>query len=109
MARKDFDEYFYKISRQYNELNAALQELSEEVNNGMYEPERLEQLKATIAPVKSSFDTLNYIRYLLDKPTRKSKHTRYNGQNRKVIERTAYVSMQRVLDNNQTVIDSIKK
>ncbi len=109
MARKDFDEYFYKISKQFNELNNALQELSEEVNSGMYEPERLEQLKATIAPVKSSFDTLNYIRYLLDKPTRKSKHARYNGQNKKVIERTKYLSMEEVVKNNQTVINSIKR
>lgn len=109
MARKHFDEYFQKISKQYNDLNSALQELSEEVNTGMYEPERLEQLKATIAPVKSSFETLNYIRYLLDKPTRKSKHTRYNRQNKKLIEQTKCVSMEEVVKNNQSVIDLIKR
>lgn len=109
MARKDFDEYLTKVSKQYVELNSMLQELSEEVNNGMYEPERLDQLKATIAPVKQSFDTLNYIRYLLDKPTRKSKHAKYNRQCARVLASTQAVNQEAVLAKNASILESIKK
>ncbi len=108
MSRKDFDLYFQQISKQYHDLNVALQDMSEEVNNGMLEPERLEGIKATILPVKNSYETLNYIRYLLDKPTRKSKHNRYNGQNKKVLNTCKDKTKELVLQENSRIINSLR-
>ena len=107
MARKDFDEYLSVITRQYLELNDVLAEMSKEVSENIIEPERLEQLKATIAPVKQSFDTLNYIRYLLDKPTRKSKHEWYNKQNKSVIRSTQHVDKESTCKRNKEIIDNL--
>ncbi len=108
MARKHFDSYFAQISNQYFQLNDALQELSKEVNEGMMEPERLEQLKATILPVKNSYETLNYIRYLLDKPTRKSKQARYDRQSKKVLSRCGNKSADRVIVENDVIIRGLR-
>ena len=107
MARKHFDEYLKTITKQYMELQDTLKEMSVECEKGMIEPERLEQLKMTIAPVKNSFDTLVYIKYLLDMPTRKSKHTKYNHTNKKIIEDTKHVSKDKVIQKNSEVIASL--
>lgn len=107
MARKHFDDYLNTITKQYIQLNETLKDLSEEVDNNMIEPERLEQLKATIAPVKQSFDTLTYIKYLLDKPTRKSKEQGYNRMNKKVIDSTKHVDRKVVEKRNDDIISNL--
>ena len=107
MARKHFEEYLSTITKQYRDLQETLAEMSKEVNEGMIEPERIEQLKTTIAPVKNSFDTLLYIKYLLDKPVRPNKHKRYDKANQKVLDATAHVSKTHVVENNNKVIASL--
>lgn len=108
MSRKDFDDYFAKVSHQYLELREALKEISEEVDKKLVEPERLEQLKATLQPVVNSYNTLNYIRYLLDMPNRKSKKEKYNKQCKKIIQSTKEVSKEAVIENNNNVLSSLK-
>lgn len=106
MARKHFDEYFQTVSKQYRQLQVALEDMSKDVTEGMMEPERLENLKATILPVKNSYETLNYIRYLLDMPARKEKQSRYAKQNSKRV--TADKTMEAVFSSNQGIIDGLK-
>lgn len=107
MSRKHFEEYLSVITKQYRDLQETLSEMSVEADKGMIEPERIEQLKVTIAPVKNSFDTLLYIKYLLDKPTRKSKHQKYDKANKKVIQVTSNVSKNKVLERNNEVIATL--
>ena len=108
MARKHFDDYYNKIYKQYTELQKALAEMSAEVNQGMMSPERLEQLKQTINPVKSSFESLSYIRYLLDKPTRKDKHSQYERRSKKLIQQFGEQSADKVIANNASLISDLK-
>ena len=108
MARKDFDAYFQTIAKQYQDLNDALKELSEEVDKGMFEPERLDQLRATILPIKNSYETLNYIRYLLDKPTNSSKHARYNGMTKKLQSKCGNNTRDKIIARNRAILDSLK-
>ena len=108
MSRKDFDKYLSQITQQYLSLNNALKELSEEVDENMATPEKIEQLKLTIQPVKTSFDTLNYIRYLLDKPTRKTKIPRYNKQNSKLLQSCTQKS-EDVLQKNEDIIKKLSE
>lgn len=109
MARKDFDEYLTQVTNQYRSLQEALKEMSEEVENNMMSPEQLNQLKATIAPVKTSFDTLNYIRYLLDKPKRKAKESRYNKQNKRVLAASKGITKDEVIRKNDNILNSLNK
>jgi hypothetical protein len=108
MARKDFDEYYNKISSQLFELDKVFKDLSAEVDTGMVEPERIEQLKITIEPIKTSYHTLSYIKYLLDKPTRKSKHSRYDSQNRKILSSTKGYQSGDYIDKNSQILRGLK-
>lgn len=107
MAKRDFDEYYNKIFKQYNELQVTLEDMSKEVSNGMIEPERLEALKNTVAPVATSFQTLSYIKYLLDIPARKIKRKRYNT-NSCLLKRAGEHTGNNIMSKNQDIIDNVK-
>lgn len=108
MARKHFDDYYNKVYKQYTELQVALADMSAEVDAGMMPPERVEQLKQTILPVKNSFESLSYIRYLLDKPARKSKHAQYDRRSHKVLKQCGNHLGDDVIANNGAVISALK-
>ena len=108
MARKDFDEYYNKISSQLFELDKVFKELAAEADAGMVEPERLEQVKITIEPIKTSYHTLSYIKYLLDKPARKSKHERYDKQNKKVLNSSKGYHSKDYIDKNSKILGGLK-
>ena len=108
MARKDFDDYYNKISSQLFELDKVFKELSDEADAGMVEPERLEQVKKTIEPIRVSYQTLSYIKYLLDKPTRKSKYDRYDRQNKKVLNSSKGYQSKDYIDKNAQILKGLK-
>lgn len=105
MAKHDFDVYYNKIFKQYNDLQVTLEDMSKQVSEGMIEPERLEALKGTIAPVVTSFQTLSYIKYLLDKPKRKAKIKRYNTI---LLKRSGNNTGDKILANNLNIINNLK-
>lgn len=107
MARKDFDNYYNQICNQYFELQQVLEDLSKEVSEGMIEPERIEQLKQTIVPVENNYRTLGYIKYLLDKPTRKQKEARYKSMNKKLIEQCNGRTQEDIVKENNDIIKSL--
>ena len=107
MARKHFDEYYNKICSQLFQLQQTFDEMSKEVDNRMIEPERLEQVKKTIQPIKDSYNTLSYIKYLLDMPNRKSKQPRYSSQNRKVLNNTKGYHREDIEKRNDKIIKEI--
>lgn len=108
MARKDFDDYYNKVCKQFHSLKVVFDDLSKEVAEGMVEPERRKQLEATIEPIKNSYQTLSYIKYLLDKPNRKEKEARYKRMNKKLLEISEGHTQQEVLKQNQYILDNIK-
>lgn len=107
MARKHFDEYLNTITKQYRDLQETLSEMTVESESGMIEPERIDQLKATIQPIKNSFDTLIYIKYLLDMPNRKSKQKNYDSANKYIKEYTKSVCMEKVYETNKHVLENL--
>jgi hypothetical protein len=108
MARKDFDDYYNKISSQLFELDKVFKELSAEADAGMVEPERLEQVKITIEPIKTSYHTLSYIKYLLDKPSRKSKHSRYDRQSKKILKSSTGYHSKDYINRNNEILKGLK-
>ena len=107
MARKHFDEYYNKIYAQVKALNMALEEMSKEVSEGMIEPERLDQLKKTVEPVWNSYQTLSYIKYLLDKPARKSKEGRYVGMNKQLLANAGDRTGNNIISSNNKILSSL--
>lgn len=108
MSKKDFDDYYNKIYSQFHSLNEVFEDLSKEVASGMVEPERQEQLMKTIEPIKNSYQTLSYIKYLLDKPSRKSKEPRYKQQNKKLLKICENHKGEDILKNNSKILDTLR-
>lgn len=108
MARRDFDDYYNKIASQLFELDKVFKDLSAEADAGMVEPERIEQLKVTIEPIRTSYHTLSYIKYLLDKPTRKSKHGRYDDQSKKVLNSSKGYHSKDYINRNDNILKGLR-
>lgn len=109
MARKDFDAYYNKIASQLFELDRVFKDLSAEADAGMVEPERLENVKRTIEPIRNSYQTLSYIKYLLDMPANKQKRTRFKGQNKKLLEASKGSQSKDVIERNDQILKELKK
>lgn len=77
MAKRHVEEYFLQVCNQYNEMLDNLKELEQEANTGMIEPERLDNFKKIIEPLKNNYMTLSWIMFLLNKPNRESKGKKY--------------------------------
>lgn len=81
MSKKHVEDYFNQICDDYHEMVETLKDMEEECNNGLVAPERVEQLKKVLEPIKINYMRISYIMYLLHMPTRKQKQKRYEKQN----------------------------
>lgn len=107
MAKRDFDEYYNKVANQFFSLNEAFDELAKEVAEGMVEPERQEQLSRTIEPIKNSYQMLSYVKYLLDRPTKKSKQAKYKVRNKKLLVASEGKQSEDILATNRRILDKV--
>lgn len=107
--KKDFDEYYNQICKQYNELQMVLKDLSKEVDEGIIEPERIDQLKVTISPIENSYKILSYIKYLLDKPckSKKNKIEKYKHRNKKLLEISKGKTQQEIQEENEKILKNL--
>lgn len=108
MAKKHFDEYFNKIYNQYLQLQQVLEDMTKEVEQNIIAPERIEELKKTIQPVKTSYEILLYVKYLLNMPQKKSKIKKYKKQEySKMKAESGYNYGPNVIKNNESTINNI--
>lgn len=94
MSVRDVKEYYNQVCDQYNEMINDLQELEEYAKTNMVEPERLEQYKQTIGPIKENYLTLSYIMFLLNQPNKKEKQKKYLKQHKKELDKIPYSNTQ---------------
>lgn len=87
MAVKHIKEYYNEVCNQYSEMLAEIRDFEKEAEKGLIEPERLDQIKESIKPLMNNYQTLSYIMFLLNKPSRKEKHKRYEQQNKKLLSK----------------------
>lgn len=110
MSVKHIKEYFNQVAEQYSEMLNEIRDFEKEAEEGLMEPERLEQIKQNIIPLKNNFQMLSYVMFLLNKPVKKEKHKRYTQQNKKLLAQIESENTKEgVLATNQKVIDSFKK
>jgi hypothetical protein len=86
MAVKHIVEYYNIVAKQYNDLLAELRDFEKEAQDGLIEPERLDQIKNNIQPLKNNYMTLSYIMFLLNMPNRDSKQRAYKTRNKKFLQ-----------------------
>ena len=109
MAKKHFDEYFNKIYLQYLQLQRVLEDMTKEVEQNIVSPECIEELKKTIQPVKTAYETLLYVKYLLNMPQRKSKIKKYKKQEYSKMKAKAGDNYgPNVIKNNESTINNIR-
>lgn len=83
MSRKDVQDYYNQLYSDYVEMIQTLKDMESECNNGLVSPDRVEQLKKMLEPIKINYQRISYIMYLLDKPNKKEKKRWYEKQNSK--------------------------
>lgn len=107
MSKKDVNTYFNKICEDYHELIETLHEMEEEASKGLLSPEKLQQMKDYIEPIKINWQRISYIMYLLNKPQKKTKVNRYKNQNYKLIHENS--TLNDVHKENYDYINKIKQ
>lgn len=110
MAVKHIKDYYEQVCEQYVQMNEELRDFQKEVEEGLVEPERIENLKKLIEPLKNNYMTLSWIMYLLNQPQRASKERAYERRNRKFLENLdKNFNKESIIKENEEVIKSIGK
>jgi len=108
MSKKHVDEYFNTIANQYHEMLEALHEIEEECSKGLMDPDRLEQIKTMIAPLKENYMRISYIMFLLNTPNKESKIRRYQEQNKRLLNKIPDKDkLEGIRKENQEIIENI--
>lgn len=108
MAVRHIKEYYEQVCDQYVLMNEELRDFQKEVENGLVEPERLENLKKMIEPLKNNYMTLSWVMYLLNQPNRDSKERAYQKRNKKFLDSLdKNFNKESIMKQNDEVIKSI--
>lgn len=107
MSKKDFDREYKQIESQYLEMLENLKDMEQELANGLVNPDMFEQMKEIIKPLKTNYEMWNYIKFLLNKPTRKQKEERYRNQNKKLISQMK--TFEQMKEENNQVLNELQE
>lgn len=80
MSKKHVVNYYNTVCEQYHQFVEELRDFEDACQKGLVSPEVIENAKQTIQPLKSNWETLNYIMFLLNKPNKKKKEKRYTQE-----------------------------
>ena len=109
MSKKAVDQYYKEITDQYHEMLNDIKDIEADVLEGMSSPELLETLKKNIAPIKQNWERWTYMMFLLNKPNRKTKESRYKQANKKLLANLDEVkSIESTLNENKQALERIK-
>lgn len=102
MAKRHVEDYFNKVADQYKEMLDELRDFEKECNEGLVEPERFDNFKKIIEPLKNNYMMWSYAMYLLNLPNRESKvKTVKRRSNKNII--TCHV-----INENKEILDKLK-
>lgn len=94
MANRHVIDYFNKVAKQYSDMLAEIRDFEEECKKGLIEPERLDEVKKIIEPLKNNYMTWSYVMYLLNLPNRESKVKTYKRRNAKLVSKYKNTDLQ---------------
>lgn len=106
MSRKHVEEYFNQISNDYHDMMEALRDMEDEVSNNLLSPDRLDNMKALIEPIKDNYMTWSYMMFLLNKPNKKKKQARYANQQGKNLDEN--FSPEAFIEQDKKIIEELK-
>ena len=100
LSKKDLDKYYEVVSQQYYEFKQEIEDFEQLCAQQLVAPEIVANAKKSFEPVKDNWMRLNYVMYLLNKPVKKYKETRYNSQTKKQV-RNSITQEQVVAENKE--------
>ena len=112
MSIKDVREYHLKMTSDYVDLKETINKLESEITEETSKEalNNISLLKEQAEKVQENYNRINYIMYLFDKPTRKSKHKKWEKQNE---NRLKIIPIKDRLDGiseeNKNNLDGLKK
>lgn len=110
MSVKHVKKYYKEIEDQYFEMLQDIKDFEKEASENLIAPERVDQLKEMISPLKINYERLSYIMYLLNLPNKKTKQKGYIQRNNKLLKEIGVNnSAASVLQENRDVLTSLKK
>ncbi len=109
MAVKHVKEYYDQVCANYIDLIKALEDLTDECNKNIVSPEKVENFKQMVEPVKNNYLTLSYIMFLLNMPNRKEKQSKYKKQEQKRLSKIPHENTKDgILEENELLINKMK-
>ena len=109
MAKRDVEEYYQQVCRDYKEMLDTLTDMEDAFNQNMVSEEQLNNVKNMIVPLKSNYMTLSWIMYLLYKPQRKEKADKFDREMTKFkSDKDINRDKLHVLTENQEVLNKLK-
>ena len=109
MSKEHVDAYYQEVGQNYIEMNEAIKDMEDECNKGLVDPDKLEEMKKMIEPLKNNYMTLSYIMFLFNKPKRKKKEKKYIEQNKKLLSNIPHKNTKDgIIQQNKEVIKSIQ-
>lgn len=109
MARKDVLAYYKQVENQYMEMLADAKDYDKCHDNGELSDEKYNELMSLMETVKTNYERIAWIVFLLNAPGKKSKKARYNQQNRKMFTGLENSTEYKVLDENADALKNIKR
>lgn len=108
MSVKHFKKYYNEVCNQYMEMIDDLKEFEQMASNNIIEPERLESIKQEMIPLKSNYQTLSYISYLLNLPNKKDKQKKYERVNKHLLKISKGKQEKDIINENNKTLNNIK-
>jgi len=108
MSKKHVDDYFNQICNDYHEMVEALRDMEKECNEGLVSPERVDNLKEMIKPIKYNYQRISYIMFLLNMPNKKEKKRWYSKENKNK-NFPQEVTLEGIRQENKKALDAAKK
>lgn len=110
MAVKDVREYYDKVCNQYVEMLDTLKEMQEAYSLGQISQEQVNNLEKTIEPLKTNYERISWIMYLLNRPQRKKKVEKWKKQNEPTMRNFSDKNTaEATIKENEQVLEKIKK
>ena len=108
MSVKHVKEYYESVFNDYHEMIQTLKDMEEECTKGLVSPDRVDQLKKMIEPIKLNYGRLSYIMFLLNEPNKKEKQKWYFKENKNKKFPVEYTA-EGVKQENKDALDEARK
>ena len=80
MSMKHIKDYYKQITDDYLEMLHDIEDMEKLALTSMVEPERIEMMKETFAPIKDNWQKWSFMMFLLNMPNKKDKISKYKKQ-----------------------------